>query len=103
MPKSRSSAVRSAEEAGAAGRRGADRSCIPEVRVLLNLRPDNLPADAVNGDGKGDPGTGYVVVMSLGAVGCAVVVNEGPDRRCPHGRDISCTDGRDRTGTGLRI
>src|SRR4030081_2313606 len=53
--------------------------------VLLNLRPGNLPADAVNGDGKGDPGTGYVVMMSLGAVGCAVVVHEGSGRRCACG------------------
>lgn len=53
--------------------------------VLLNLRPGNLPPDAVNGDGKGDPGTRYAVVMSLGAVGCAVVVNEGPGRRCACG------------------
>src|SRR6185437_3592137 len=53
--------------------------------VLLDLRPHNLPAWQVDGDGKDDPGAGYVVIMSFGAVGCAVVVHEGPGRHCARG------------------
>jgi hypothetical protein len=39
--------------------------------VLLDLRPRNLPAWQVDGDGKDDPGAGYVVIMPFGAVECA--------------------------------
>src|SRR5579862_1751237 len=54
--------------------------------ILLQLGPHQLTACATYGGGQGDLGARKLMVMTFGAVGCAVVIDERPDCRCLGGR-----------------